>query len=86
MKGATKIKRCKIEGFVLNRAYDLVPDGGTLLKFSTDSDTTVTLEYKPAPRLRVLEEEFVVADFPVQGVKASGVQLSKKEVKAVRFA
>jgi topoisomerase-4 subunit A len=85
-KGATKIKRCKIEGFILNRAYDLIPDGGKLLKFTLDSEATVELEYKPAPRLRVLEEQFAIGEYPVQGVRASGVQLSKKDVKTVRFA
>jgi topoisomerase-4 subunit A len=84
--GATKIKRCKIEGFILNRAYGLVPAGGTLLKFTLNNDATVELEYKPAPRLRVLEEQFTISQYPVQGVKASGVQLSKKVVKSVRMA
>ena len=84
--GATKIKRCKIEGFILNRAYGLVPDGGTLLKFTLDNDATVELEYKPAPRMRVLEEQFAISQYPVQGVKASGVKLSKKDVKSVRMA
>lgn len=83
-KGATKIKRCKIEGFILNRAYSLVPDGAKLLKLTLDNDATVKLEYKPAPRLRVLEEQFAIGEYPVQGVKASGVQLSKKDVKSVR--
>ena len=85
-KGATKIKRCKVEGFILNRAYDLIPTDGTLLRFTLDNDATVEIEYKPAPRLRVLEEQFAIAEYPVQGVKASGVQLSKKDVKSVRLA
>ncbi|MFP6591478.1 MAG: DNA topoisomerase IV subunit A [Candidatus Latescibacterota bacterium] len=84
--GATKIKRCKIEGFILNRAYGLIPAGCTLLKFTLNNDATVELEYKPAPRLRVLEEQFTISQYPVQGVKASGVQLSKKVVKSVRMA
>ena len=85
-KGATKIKRCKIEGFILNRAYELVPDDGVLLKFTVDNDAILQLEYKPAPRLRVLEEQFAIGDYPIQGVKANGVQLSKKVVKSVRMA
>jgi topoisomerase IV subunit A len=80
----TKIKRCKIEGFILNRAYDLVPEGGVLLRFTLDSEATLQLEYKPAPRLRVLEEQFAIGDYPVQGVKANGVQLTKKDVKSLR--
>ncbi len=85
-KGATKIKRCKVEGFILNRAYELVPAGGTLLRFTLNNEATVELEYKPAPRLRVLEEQFAISEYPIQGAKASGVQLSKKDVKSVRMA
>ncbi|MDA0335707.1 MAG: DNA topoisomerase IV subunit A [bacterium] len=85
-RGATKIKRCRIDGFILNRGYELVPDGGALLKFTLDNEATLRLEYKPAPRLRVLEEDFAIGQYPVQGVKANGVQLSRKEVKLVRFA
>jgi topoisomerase-4 subunit A len=82
---ATKIKRCKIEGFILNRGYDLIPAGATLLKFTLDNNATVELEYKPAPRLRVLKEQFSVSEYPVQGARASGVQLSKKDIKTIRM-
>jgi len=85
-KGAIKIKRCKVGGLILNRAYALVPDGATLLKFTLDNEATVELEYKPAPRLRVLEEQFPISEYPIQGAKASGVQLSKKDVKSIRMA
>ncbi len=85
-KGAIKIKRCKVGGLILNRAYALVPDGATLLKFTLDNEATVELEYKPGPRLRVLEEQFPIREYPIQGAKASGVQLSKKDVKSIRMA
>ncbi len=85
-KGAIKIKRCKVGGLILNRAYALVPDGATLLKFTLDNEATVELEYKPATRLRVLEEQFPISEYPIQGAKASGVQLSKKDVKSIRMA
>ena len=84
-KGATRIKRCKIEGFILNKAYDLIPEGGTLLRFTTHDEVTVELLYKPAPRLRVLEEQFTIAEYPIQGARANGVQLSKKDLRAVRL-
>ncbi len=82
--GATCLKRCCIDKYILNRGYDLVPEGGKLLKLSLDSDATVELEYKPVPRLRVLEESFKIADYPVRGLKAGGIRLSKKETKTVR--
>ncbi|MBT6145812.1 MAG: hypothetical protein HOH74_10295 [Gemmatimonadetes bacterium] len=83
--GATCLKRCCVDKYIMNRGYDLVPDGGRLLKMSMDSEQTIELEYKPAPRLRVLEESFVVADYPVRGLRAGGIRLSKKEVKTVKL-
>jgi topoisomerase-4 subunit A len=83
-KGGTCIKRCRVDKFILSRSYDLLPEGATLLKFTTEEDKTVELEYKPKPRLRVLEESFAVADYPVRGLRAGGIQLTKKELRAIR--
>ena len=45
----------------------------------------VTVNYKPKPRIRVLEESFRVSDFTVKGVRAKGVRLAGREVKSVKF-
>ncbi|MFP4013599.1 MAG: DNA topoisomerase IV subunit A [Chitinispirillaceae bacterium] len=80
------LKRCRIEKFILNKSYTLVPDNCTILRFSTDSDSVVTLEYKPKPRLKVLAESFFVKDYLVKGVKAVGVRLANKELKSIRMS
>lgn len=80
------LKRCKIEQFILNKGYSIVPDGCTVLKLSTDSDAIVNVEYKPKPKLKVLEETFMIKDFLIKGVKASGVRLANKEVKSVKLS
>ena len=80
------IKRCRIEQFILNKGYSIVPENCTVLKLTTDSEAIVTLEYKPKPRLKVLEETFIIKDYLVKGVKAGGVRLSNKEVKSVKIS
>jgi len=45
----------------------------------------LTINYKPKPRLRVLQETFRVSDYTIKGVKARGVRLASREVKSVRF-
>lgn len=80
------LKRCKIEQFILNKGYSIVPDNCTVLKLTTDSESIVTLEYKPKPRLKVLEETFIIKDFLVKGVKAGGVRLANKEAKSVKLS
>ncbi len=80
------LKRCKIEQFILNKGYSIVPDNCTVLKMSTDSEGIVSVEYKPKPKLKVLEETFVIRDFLVKGIKAAGVRLASKEVKSARIS
>ncbi len=84
--GYAHLKRCKIEQFILDKSYELVPDGCEVMKLSVKDGEEVQLKYKPKPRLKVLEENFPVDDFLVKGVKAAGVRLSAKEVKSGKFA
>ena len=79
------IKRSRIDKFILSRTYALVPEGGQLLRLTTNSDRRVSLDYKPKPRLRVLQEEFAIADYPVRGLKAGGIRLATRELKTCKL-
>lgn len=79
------IKRFKITQFITNTIYPLVPAGCKFLKLSIKEDSIIELEYKPKPRLKMLEETFKTADYQVKGVKAAGVRLSSKEIKSAKF-
>ncbi len=79
------IKRCQITQFIMNRSYELVPENGKLVKFSTQENAEVFLQYKPKKRLKVLEESFPFADYLVKGVRANGVRLTSKDVQSVRI-
>ena len=78
---AIYIKRCIIDKFILDRSYELVPEGCKLMKLTTDSDKKVALDYKPKPRLRKLNEVFPIAEYPVRGLRAGGIRLSAKELE-----
>ncbi len=84
--GHPYIKRCCIDKFILNRGYNLVPDGCRALKLTINSARKIALDYKPKPRLRVLQEAFSIKDYPIRGNKAKGIRLSTREVKSARFA
>jgi topoisomerase-4 subunit A len=83
--GYPYLKRCKIEQWIMGKGYSIVPDNCTVMKLTTASDATMEVEYRPAPRVRVLEEQFEIKDFLVKGVKAGGVRLGKRDVKSARF-
>jgi len=78
--GFACIKRCVIEGWIMNKDYFLVPDGALVLHIDTRPKFTFTLKYTPKPRLKVLAEDFKAHDYPVRGLKAGGMRLSNKQV------
>lgn len=80
------LKRCKIDQFILNKGYCIIPENCTVLKLTTDSEGIINVDYKPKPKLKVLEETFVINEFLVKGIKAAGVRLASKEVKSVRIS
>jgi len=81
--GFACIKRCVIEGWIMNKDYFLVPDGAVVLHIDTRQKFTFGLKYVPKPRLKVLTEAFRAQDYNVRGLKAGGVRLSNKEVSKV---
>ncbi|MBD3344187.1 MAG: DNA topoisomerase IV subunit A [Chitinivibrionales bacterium] len=83
--GAPYFKRCKIEKYILNKGYSIVPENGVPVKLTTDSSLAIDVEYKPKPRVRVLNETFNISDFLVKGVKATGVRLANRELKSAKF-
>ena len=85
-KGHPYVKRCKLEKFILNRGYELVPDGCRILHLTTDEDVTATVTFKPTPRMRVFEEVFDLAIFPVRGNRAKGIRLAPKALKGVKLS
>jgi topoisomerase-4 subunit A len=77
------IKRCVIEGWIMNREYALVPEGSKVLHVDMRQKFNFTVNYVKKPRLKNLTEAFKSADFPVRGLKAGGIRLGNKEVEGV---
>ena len=83
--GYLYIKRCRIDKFILNRGYELAPEGCRILKLTTDSSRTVRAFFKPKPRVRITEEDFTIDEYPVRGNRAGGIRLASREVRSVKF-
>ncbi|MFW5801048.1 MAG: DNA topoisomerase IV subunit A, partial [Spirochaeta sp.] len=85
-EGQTYLKRFKIEQFIKDREYSLLPDPADRLHLLTTKDNAVVqLEYKPKANLRVLEQDFPLSDYLVKGVKAAGIRLTTKDLKRCRL-
>jgi len=83
--GYPYIKRCRIEQYILERGYSLVPEKTALLALTTLEDAVAVVTYKAKPRIKVLEERFEVKNFLVKGLKTAGVRLAAKEVAGAVF-
>jgi topoisomerase-4 subunit A len=82
-KGFPCIKRTRIEGWIMNKDYSLVPDSAQILAFSVDPAFEFTLTYKPKPRMKVDRARFIASRFDEKGLKASGLRLANREVVSV---
>ncbi|HUZ18611.1 MAG TPA: DNA topoisomerase IV subunit A [Spirochaetia bacterium] len=80
------IKRCRIEQYILDKGYLLVPEGNEVMKLTTEKEGEVKVSYKAGPRTKVREESFEFKDFPVRGQKTLGVRLGTKEVDKVSIS
>ncbi len=83
--GALYIKRCRIEKYILDKSYSLVPDDAKLVYLTTREEGQVNLVYVPKPRVKIHEESFDISSYIVKGIKAGGVRLTTREVKSCKF-
>ncbi|WP_304225116.1 DNA topoisomerase IV subunit A [Gracilinema caldarium] len=81
--GYPYIKRCVIEGWIMNKEYSLVPEGAKVLHVDTRDKGSLTVTYVPKPRLKVTRETIKLQDFLVKGLKATGVRIAAKEAEGV---
>ena len=80
------LKRTKIDQYILNKGYTLVPENAKMMKLTTrHEDVAVHVAYKPKARMKITEETFPLDDFIIKGVKAGGVRLAAKEVRLAKF-
>ena len=83
--GYPYIKRCKITQFILNRVYELIPEEGQLIRFTTKTDVSIVVDFKQKSLIRMAADTFPVEDYLVKGVKARGVRIKPKEFSSARF-
>jgi topoisomerase-4 subunit A len=81
--GSPWIKRCVIEGWIMNKEYSLVPEGALVLHVDTRQQFSFAAYYVPKSRIRITKGIFKAQDYPVKGLKAGGVKLTDREIERV---
>ena len=79
------IKKCRVEQYIMNRDYIIVPDGMEILHVDTRARFSFTLHYVKKPRIKIDREDFTSADYEEKGVKAQGVRLASKETANIEI-
>ena len=74
------VKRCRIDGYILNRDYFIMPEGAEVLFVSTKENVQFTVRYTKA---RIKSETFDAAEFAEKGLKTLGVRLAPREAVSV---
>lgn len=81
--GYPYIKRCRIEGYILNRDYLIAPDSAEVLYIDTRPKFSFTLHYEPKPRVKKDTQVFKAQDFAEKGLKTLGIRLAVRTVLSV---
>jgi topoisomerase-4 subunit A len=81
--GHPYIKRCRIEGYILNRDYLIVPDNVEVLYVGTKEKFSFTVRYEQKSRIKIHEETFKAQDYPEKGLKTLGLKLSSRVAASV---
>ena len=77
------IKRCRVNGWIMNRDYMFAPDGMDVLHVDIRDKFKFKLKFVKKPRIKTLEAEFNASDFDEKGLKANGIRLDTKEVSGI---
>jgi len=80
---ATYIKRFKFGGTIMNRDYQLAPEGSKILLFQEGCPEEIYLRYRPAKGQRIHQQFFQTKDLLVKGAKARGNRLTTKSVQYI---
>ena len=85
-KGALYIKRFKIEKFIANKEYQILPnDQCEIIEFTTETEGEFFVKLVPMARMKKLVEIAVLDKFLVKGVSARGNKVTDKPYESVEY-
>jgi topoisomerase-4 subunit A len=79
----TYIKRFTFGGAIMNRDYQLAPEGSKVLFFQEGCPEELYLRYRPAKGQRIHQQFFKIKDLAVKGSKTKGNRLTTKSVQYI---
>jgi topoisomerase-4 subunit A len=80
---ATYIKRFTFGGTIMNRDYQIAPEGSKIIYWQEGCPDELYLRYRPAKGQRIHQQFFKLKDLAVKGSKAKGNRLTTKSVQYI---
>jgi topoisomerase-4 subunit A len=80
---ATYIKRFTFGGTIMNRDYQITPEGSKILLFQEGCPDEIYLRYRPAKAQRIHQQFFKLKGLAVKGSKAKGNRLTSKSIQYI---
>jgi topoisomerase-4 subunit A len=80
---ATFIKRFTFGGTIMNRDYQIAPEGSKIIYWQEGCPEELYLRYRPAKGQRIHQQFFKLKDLAVKGSKAKGNRLTTKSVQYI---
>jgi topoisomerase IV subunit A len=77
------VKRCRVNGYIMNRDYFFAPDGMEVLHVDIRKNFLFTVHFIKKARVKKLDETFKAQSFAEKGFKAQGVRIAPKEVESL---
>ncbi len=78
--GAIYAKRFKVERFITDKEYNIIPKGCRIDKIYSTYGTIVRCEFEPAPRQQITSCDIVFSDITQRSLTASGFKVTDKKL------
>ncbi|MCK4506621.1 MAG: hypothetical protein KAW14_13485, partial [Candidatus Aegiribacteria sp.] len=78
--GIAYIKRFSVESFILDKEYRFVPEGGTAIFFTHETEIKLDFWFERTKRMRKRKDDCLISEYRVTSEGAIGVQLCGKKI------
>lgn len=78
-EGQWFIKRFIVEQFILEKRYPFIPEGAEV-RWASMLEEDIELHFAPQPKQKQHSMRVKITDYPIKGVRAQGLRLTKKAV------
>ena len=84
-KDVLYIKRFKINKFIANKEYSIIPEGSVLVDLTTETVGEYVARFVPTKTMRKFEEICKLSEYGIKGVSARGYKITSKAVSSVDY-